>query len=129
MKGINGWLLVYLIGSVPVLSFYAAALAGWFFDYPIGLFVAILVVLAVPLVLLVLKMPSAPAWNIALVWVGAGLISLRILYPVILADEAALERILAQVTTLASFVLFAIAWAVLWTMYFRSSDRVANTFS
>ena len=28
MDGIKGWLLVYLIGSVPVLALYAAGLSG-----------------------------------------------------------------------------------------------------
>lgn len=46
------WLVVYLIGSIPVLMFYAAGLAGWFFDYPIPLFITILGLLAIPLVLI-----------------------------------------------------------------------------
>ncbi len=129
MDGIKGWLLIYLICSVPVLAFYAAGLSGWFFDYPMGLFVGIFLVLAVPLVLLVLKVPFAPAWNIAGLWVGAGLISIRILHPVVLADEAALARILEEVTTLASIVSFAIACAVVWTMYFLNSQRVAKIFA
>ena len=127
MKGVNGWLLVYLIGSVPVQFFYAMGLSGWFFDYPIELFVVILLVLAVPLVLLLFKIPAAPAWNIAALWVGSGLISLRVLYDVILVDEAAMTK--PAVTTLITIVFFAIAWAVIWTMYFRNSDRVANTFA
>ncbi len=72
MEGINGWLLVYLIGSVPVQLFYAAGLSGWFYDYPMGLFVGIFLVLAVPLVIVVLKIPSAPAWNIAALCTAPG---------------------------------------------------------
>ena len=127
MEGINGWLLVYLIGSVPVQLFYAAGLSGWFYDYPMGLFVGIFLVLAVPLVMVVLKIPSAPAWNIAALWVGAGLIALRVLYGVVFADETALTK--PAVTTLAAIVSAAIAWAAVWTMYFLHSDRVARTFA
>ena len=127
MEGINGWLLVYLIGSVPVQLFYAAGLSGWFFDYPIKLFVVIFLVLAVPLVMVVLKIPSAPAWNIAALWVGAGLIALRVLYGVVLADEARLTQ--EAVTKMAAIVSAAIAWAAVWTMYFLHSDRVARTFA
>jgi hypothetical protein len=126
MRGINGWLLVYLIGSIPVQLFYAAGLSGWFFDYPIGLFVGIFLVLAAPLVLLVFRLRTAPAWNIASLWVGGGMITLRVVYGVLRADEAALTN--AAVTAMATIVGFAITWAVIWTNYFRSSDCVARTF-
>jgi hypothetical protein len=127
LDGIKGWLLVYLIGSMPLFAFYAAGLSGWFFDYPMGLFVGIFLILAAPLVLLVLKVPSAPAWNIVGLWVGAGLISVRVLHGVLLADEAKLTR--SAVTTLSAIVSIAIAWAAVWTMYFLTSDRVARTFA
>ena len=125
MQTFNGWLLIYLICSVPLLAFYAAGLSGWFFDYPMGLFVGIFLVLAVPLVLLVLQVPSAPAWNIAGLWVGAGLISVRILYGVLLADKAALK---SHWLTLAAIVSVALAWAIVWTWYFLVSERVAKIF-
>ena len=50
VKGIKGWLLVYLIGSIPLLMVYSMGLSGWFFDYPAVLMVTIFVLLAVPLV-------------------------------------------------------------------------------
>ena len=112
METINGWLLVYLIGSVPLLLFCSAGLSGWFFDYPIGLFIAIFLALIVPLVLLVLKVPSAPTWNIALLWVGAGLISVRILYGVLLMERG-LQRSEGQI--MATIVSVAPAWAIVWT--------------
>ena len=126
MDGIKGWLLVYLIASVPLVAFYAAGLSGWFFNYPIWLFVAIFLVLAVPLVMLVLKVPSAPVWNIAGLWIGAGLISVRVLYGVLLADPA---RLKSHWLTLAVIVSFALAWAIVWTWYLLVSDRVARTFA
>ncbi len=125
MGTINGWLLVYLIGSVPLLAFYAAGLSGWFFDYPMGLFIGICLVFVVPLVLLVFKVPSAPAWNIALLWVGAGLITLRILYGVLLMDIP-LKR--PESSILAVILLVAFAWAIVWTRYFLISERVAKIF-
>jgi len=36
METINGWLLVYLIGSVPLLLFYSAGLSGWSLIIPWG---------------------------------------------------------------------------------------------
>ena len=126
MDGINGWLLIYLIGSLPVIAFYSAGLSGWFFDYPVWLFAAIFLVLLVPLVLLVLKVPSAPAWNIAGLWIGGGLISARVIYGLLLGDA---ERLKEHWQMLALVVVFAIAWAIVWTWYFLTSERVANTYS
>ncbi len=126
MEGIKGWLLVYLIGSVPMMLFYAAGLSGRFFDYHLGLVAGIFLVLAVPLVLVVLKLPSAPAWNIASLWVGAGSISLILLAGALSADEA---RLTEAGVIMAAIVSISIAWAVVWTMYFLSSDRVARTFT
>ncbi len=125
MKDVGGWLFVYLIGSVPLALFYAAGLAGRFLDYHLGLLAAIFLVLAVPLVLVVLKVPSAPAWNIAALWVGAGSISLILIAGALSADEARLREV---GVTLAAIVSISIVWAVVWTMYFLTSDRVARTF-
>ncbi len=126
MEGIKGWLLVYLIGSVPLVVFYAAGLAGRFFDYHLGFVAGIFLVLAVPLVLVVLKLPSAPAWNIASLWVGGGSISLVVLIGALSADE---ERLREVGLIVAAIVSISIAWAVVWTMYFLTSDRVARTFT
>ena len=126
METIGGWLLVYLIGSLPLLTFYSAGLSGWFFDYPIGLFIGILLVLLVPPVLLVLKVPSAPTWNIVLLWVVAGLISVRILYAV-LRMQKALQMYEGLILSVS--VLVAIAWAIVWTRYFLVSERVAKIFA
>ncbi len=126
MESIKGWLLIYLICSAPLLAFYAAGLSGWFFDYPLGLFAGIFLVLSVPLVLLVRKVPSAPAWNIAGLWIGAGLIAVRILYGVLRMDRP-LQG--SEGLTLAAIASIALAWAIVWTWYFRVSKRVAKTFA
>lgn len=126
MESINGWLLVYLIGSVPVTLFYAAGLAGRFFDYHRGAVAGIFFVLAVPLVLVVLRVPSAPAWNIASLWVGAGSISLILLVGALTADEARLRE---TGLTMAAIAFISIAWAAVWMMYFLNSDRVSRTFT
>jgi len=125
MEIINSWLLVYLIGTLPLMAFYAAGLSGWFLDYPIWLFIGILVVFIVPLVLLVLKVPSAPSWNIALLWAGAGLILLRILHGVLLM-EIPLKR--PEGLTLGAILFVAFAWAIVWTRYLLVSERVAEIF-
>ena len=65
MKGVKGWLLVYFICSIPLLMVYSMGLSGWFFDYPLALMVVIFLSLALPLVLILLKSPRAPHWNIA----------------------------------------------------------------
>ena len=123
---IKGWLLLYLVCSTPLLAFYAAGLSGWIFDYPIGLFFGIFLVLVVPLVLLFLKIRSAPTWNIVGLWVGAGLISLRILYGMLFMERR-LQR--SEGLTLAAIVSVALAWAIIWTWYFLVSKRVAKTFT
>ncbi len=119
-------MLVYLIGSVPVTLFYAAGVAGRFSDYHLGLFAGVFLVLATPLVLVVLKLASAPAWNIASLWVGAGSISVILLVAALTADEARLREVAA---TMVIIVFASIAWAGVWTMYFLRSDRVAATFT
>jgi len=126
MKTIGGWLLVYLIGSLPVTLFYAAGLAGRFFAYHLGAVAGIFVVLAAPLVLIPMKFPSAPAWNVASLWAGAGSISLVMLLGATTTDPARLREIGA---TLVAIVVLSIVWAVIWTMYFPTSERVARAFT
>ena len=118
-------MLIYLAGSVPVTLFYAAGLAGWFFDYHRGAVAAIFFVLAVPIVLVVLRVPSTPAWNIASLWVGAGSILLILLAGALSADETRLREVAA---TMAIIAFSSTAWATVWTVYFLRSDRVATTF-
>lgn len=122
---IKGWLLVYIVGSIPVLMFYAAGLSGWFFDYPIGLFISIFILLAIPLLLILLKSPKAPQWNIAMMWGASTLIILRIIYGVLfqggqegrppLSDE---ELFVATLVILG-IVTFSLGWSIIWTKYFK----------
>ena len=81
--GIQGWLLVYVVCSIPVLLFFSAGLSGWFFDYPIGLWLAIFLVLASPLSLVLLRSSQAPRWNIAALWIASISITVRIVYGVL----------------------------------------------
>jgi heme/copper-type cytochrome/quinol oxidase subunit 4 len=141
VQGIQGWLLVYVIGSIPVLLFVSAGLSGWFFEYPIGLFVAILLLLASPLLLILLKSAKAPRWNIAALWIAAILITVRIVSGVLfgrvfygqppLSGEAliaAQDRLLGAMPILLGTVFFSFGWATVWTRYFTRSMRVRNTF-
>lgn len=135
VQGIGGWLLVYVVGSIPVILFYSAGLSGWFFDYPVLLMAVIFLVLASPLLLIPLKSPGAPRWNIAALWAASILITLRILYGVlfqrVIEGEPRLssEELLAALPILLGIVIFSLGWAVVWTKYLKESLRVRNTFS
>lgn len=135
VHGIGGWLLVYSIASIPVMLFYSAGLAGWFFDYPVLLMAAIFVALAMPLLLIPLKSPRAPRWNIAALWVASILITLRIVYGVLFQrilegrPRLSSEELLAALPILLGIVAFSLGWAIVWTNYFKNSVRVRNTFS
>ena len=129
VEGIKGWLLVYIIGSIPVLMFYSAGLSGWFFDYPLALFIAFFLLLAIPLVLIVLKSPKAPQWNIAMVWVASILITLRIIYGVLFQGiqegrpQLSGEELLGAIPLLLGIMIFSFGWAIIWTKYFNKSVR------
>ncbi len=126
MDGISGWLLVYLVASVPASLFYSVGVAGRFSDYHPGLVAGVFLVLATPLVLLVLEHPSAPAWNIASLWAGAGSVSLIVVVGALSTDKTRLAEVRMIATTI---VFLSTAWAIAWTAYFLTSKRVAMTFT
>lgn len=133
-EGIGGWIVVYIVGSIPLLTVYSMGLAGWFFEYPIGLMLAIFILLAVPLLLVLRKSPKAPRWNIVALWIMAALMILRsisvILFPMSSEDAPPLrgDELLAVAQPLSVIVAVALGWAMVWTRYFRNSSRVRNTF-
>jgi len=126
MKSISGWLLVYLVGSALMTLFYATGLAGRFFDYHAAAITGIFLILGTPLLLVVMKVPSAPIWNIASLWVGAGSISLVLLIAAFNVDAARLKEVGAMIVLI---VIAATTWAAIWTAYFLRSGRVALVFS
>lgn len=132
--GVGGWLLVYVSGSVPFLLVHSAGLSGWFLDYALWLLGAIFLLLASPLALILLKSPRAPRWNVVALWVVALVITLRAAaVPFNLETEGAAQRRspeewVAAIATLAAIVAGSLAWATIWTVYFRRSLRVRNTF-
>lgn len=132
--GVGGWLLVYVCGSVPFLLFHSAGLSGWFFDYPLWLLGAIFLLLASPLALILLKSPRAPRWNVVTMWVVALLITLRAAaVPFNPETDGAPQgrspgEWAAAIAILAVIVIGSLAWATIWTAYFRRSLRVRNTF-
>ena len=134
VEGIGGWIVVYVIGSIPLLTVYSMGLAGWFFEYPVALMLAIFIVLAVPLLLVLGKSPKAPRWNVAALWVMAALMILRsisvILFPMGSEDAPPLsgDELLGVIKPLSVIVAASLGWATLWTQYFRKSARVMNTF-
>lgn len=133
-EGIGGWIAVYISGSIPLLTVYSMGLSGWFFEYPTGLMLAIFILLAVPLLLVLRKSPKAPQWNIAALWITAALMILRsisvILFPMSSDDAPPLrgDELLAVVQPLAVIVAVALGWAMVWTQYFKNSERVRHTF-
>ena len=133
--GVGGWLLVYLYGSIPFLLFHSAGLSGWFLDYPLWLLGAIFLLLASPLALILLKSPRAPRWNVVTLWVVALLITLRAAaVPFNLETDGAAQgrtpgEWAAAIAILAVIVIASLAWATVWTAYFRRSLRVRNTFA
>ncbi len=141
VDGIQGWLLVYIVASIPVLLFLSAGLSGWFFDYPIGLWLAIFLLLASPLLLILLKSSEAPQWNITALWIASILITVRIVsgvlfqrvldgQPPLSGEElvASRSRLLGAMPMLLGIVAFSLGWATVWTKYFKTSVRVRNTF-
>lgn len=134
-EGIKGWLLVYLIGSIPPMMVYAMGLSGWFFEYPLGLMVVIFLLLAIPLLLVLLKSPRAPRWNIAVLWIMVVLMALRsvtvFVFPMASEGQPPMSsaELPAVIAALSGIVAFSLGWAIVWTRYFRGSVRVSNTFS
>ena len=134
LEGMRGWLWVYVIGSIPLMVVYSMGLSGWFFEYPIGLMLAIFLVLAIPLLLLLLKSPQAPRWNIATLWTVAVLMTLRALSVFVfpMADQGeppmSAEELPGVVLTLSVIVSVTLGWAMVWTKYLKTSVRVRNTF-
>lgn len=135
VQGVGGWLLVYVIGSIPLLLFYSAGLSGWFFEYPVSLMAAIFLVFVIPLLLIPLKSPMAPQWNIALLWASSTLIILRMAYGVLFQrvlegrPRLSSEELLDALPILLAIAVFSLGWATVWTRYFQESERVGNTFS
>lgn len=133
-RGIGGWMLVYVVCSVPVSLFFSAGLSGWFFDYPLGLWLSIFLVLASPLLLIVAGSSAAPRWNIAALWIASSLITVRIVHGVLFQriqeglPRLTGEELLDALPLLLGVVLFSLGWATVWTKYFRTSVRVSNTF-
>ena len=135
LEGKNGWLLVYFICSIPLLMVYSMGLSGWFFDYPFVLMLVIFLLLAIPLLLILLKSPKAPQWNIAMLWIVAVLMTLRslsvFLFPMASEGQPPLssEELPVVILTLLGIVSLSLGWAMIWTKYFKDSVRVRNTFS
>ncbi len=133
VEGIRGWLLVYIIGSIPVLLFVSAGLSGWF-NYPLGLVLAIFLLLASPLVLILLKSAGAPQWNIAALWIASLMLTARIIYGVLFQrirdglPRLTSEELLEALPILLGIVIVLLGWATVWTRYFQTSVRVSNTF-
>lgn len=129
----GGWLLIYLCISIPYLLFHSAGLSG-IFSYPLWLLAAIFLLLASPLALILLKSPRAPRWNVVALWVVALSITLRAAaVPFtrpngLAANGRSPEEWAAAIAILAVIVAVSLAWATIWTAYFRRSVRVRNTF-
>ncbi len=129
-NNIRGWIVVYLIGSIPILMIYSMALSGWFFEYPFILMVSIFLVLSLPLLLILIKYPKAPWWNI-LMWRSVVILMTLRSISIFLepnANKMALDEIINLSLTLLSIVSISVIWLIVWTKYFNNSIRVKNMF-
>ena len=107
--------------------FYAAGFAGWFFDYPMPLFISLLVVLAIPLVLILLKSPEAAGWNIFMLRTASILLMVRIVSALLF--QRRLEgrppisgvELLDALPVLLGIVTISVAWTMIWTRYFKGA--------
>lgn len=130
--GAKGWLLVYVVGSIPLFVIYSVGLAGWFFDYPAALIAVIFLLLSAPLLLILRRSPQAPKWNITLLWLVAALMTLRAISVFLFPGgegQMSPEELPGVALTLLGIVSVSVSWAAIWTQYFRTSTRVSNTFS
>ena len=129
-NNIRGWILVYLIGSIPILMIYSMALSGWFFEYPFILMVSIFLVLSLPLLLIIIKYPKAPWWN-KFMWRSVVILMTLRSISIFLepnANKMTLDEIINLSLTLSSIVSISVIWLIVWTKYFNNSIRVKNTF-
>ena len=129
-NNIRGWFVVYLIGSIPILMIYSMALSGWSFEYPFILMVSIFLVLSLPLLLILIKYPKAPWWNI-LMWRSVVILMTLRSISIFLepnANKMALDEIINLSLTLLSIVSISVIWLIVWTKYFNNSIRVKNMF-
>ncbi len=129
-NNIRGWILVYLIGSIPILMIYSMALSGWFFEYPFILMVSIFLVLSLPLLLIIIKYPKAPWWN-KFMWRSVVILMTLRSISIFLepnANKMTLDEIINLSLTLLSIVSISVIWLIVWTKYFNNSIRVKNTF-
>ena len=129
-NNIRGWILVYLIGSIPILMIYSMALSGWFFEYPFILMVSIFLVLSLPLLLIIIKYPKAPWWN-KFMWRSVVILMTLRSISIFLepnANKMTLDEIINLSLTLLSIVSISVIWLIVWTKYFNNSIRVKSTF-
>ena len=129
-NNIRGWILVYLIGSIPILMIYSMALSGWFFEYPFILMVSIFLVLSLPLLLIIIKYPKAPWWN-KFMWRSVVILMTLRSISIFLgpnANKMALDEIINLSLTLLSIVSISVIWLIVWTKNFNNSIRVKNMF-
>ncbi len=134
VEGLGGWLMFYIIFSIPVLLFYSAGLSGWFFEYPLILLFAIFTISITPIVLILMKSSKAIYWNIFMSRVMTALLLLRIFYGLIvyriIGQQPPMNSIelVKALPMLVSIIVLALGWASLWIKYFQTSKRIKNTF-
>ena len=120
-NNIRGWIVVYLIGSIPILMIYSMALSGWFFEYPFILMVSIFLVLSLPLLLILIKYTKAQWWN-KLMWRSVVILMTLRSISIFLepnADKMTLDEIINLSLTLLSIVSISVIWLIVWTKYFN----------
>ncbi len=94
---------------------------GVLFDYPFFLMLSIFLLLAIPLLLIPLKFPKAPQWNIAELWIIVVLMVLRALGVFLLPLSS--EELPVVILALLGIVSLSLGRAIIWTKYFKKPVR------
>jgi len=118
-KGIGGWLILPIIGFISSIFIMLIDLVFLFssigkYLYPIELFifldVGMLFLYSYTLILIFKKKKNAPTLVITTLWMGV------------------VYNFIASLIGDYNLVFGSIIGAIIWTMYFKKSERVKNTF-
>lgn len=143
LKGSMGWLLIFNIQSIfNSLFFFAHGLQGTPLETPyniVGFLVIVLTIYTLYLIICKQNSSESPKRIIKLIWLKSPIPTL-ILYIINIVylqsilrytlNETPYQVVLdVYITPAIQGVIPSIVFAYIWTLYFKKSERVKNTFS